>query len=455
MRKEEDFKLKFQELINSEDTPDHIRFLLSCCLESDKPDLDVWSFVYEVKDDISPELADVFEFFLQKGASLKWFMLLITVYEEKIVDSMLYMKLFRDCFVNGLDVEVLDECQKNTSDFQEFQKLIKAELQKDHPRESIHNSEFAALQQDNASLRALLDAHVKELSKLRMEFMELQKENFGYRRQSMHLENELQSLKKDNEHLSSLKRLSERKVESVQKLCGSLKRINDELSASVKETDGKKDGINEEMYRVLENEFTAMKEKYEAAIQKNSSLESEYSALRNEKYAIDKKCQSLLAENKDMGIRCKKLAEELEEERAKKDFNDDTDSFIKEMNEELHKNTISIMREADEEEENDFEPSELVSMVPDEQEINTHRSFFRKLIDQFKDREFTLMPVHEQTGRIFTKMIERDFPKDTIKLVSETLKANKKMKRVELYRMVEKNASPDECERYCKNIGAA
>jgi hypothetical protein len=84
-----------------------------------------------------------------------------------------------------------------------------------------------------------------------------------------------------------------------------------------------------------------------------------------------------------------------------------------------------------------------------------HRSFFRKLIEQFKDREFDHMPVHEQTGRIFTKMVERDFPKDTIKLVSDTLRANKKMKRVELYRLVERNGSPDECEKYCKSIGVA
>ena len=123
------------------------------------------------------------------------------------------------------------------------------------------------------------------------------------------------------------------------------------------------------------------------------------------------------------------------------------------MNEELHRNTAAIMDEA--EDEDDIDPSAIISMESDHDEIKTHRSFFRRLIDQFKDREFNHLPVHEQTGRIFTKMVERDFPKDTIKIVSDTLKANKKMKRVELYRLVALDASPDECERYCRQIGAA
>lgn len=399
---------------------------------------------------------------------------------------MIYMNLLKESFEAGLDVEFLDDAQKNTSNYQEFEMVVRDKLNKSASKplalpkkEKAENSfEIKVLKEDNTSLKALLDSHMKELTQLRIDFMDLQKESFLYHKSSIHLETEVNSLRKDNQHLSTQKRLSDKKIQSVQSFCDSLKKMNEELSASLRAMESASSSVSEEMYHTLENEFSVIKGRYDETVEKLNFTEKELSSLRNEKSSLEKKYQALVIENQETQLRCKELFENLEKERKKNkpvsgqsfDFSaeapsdaeiarfetpsdDYTDSFINEMNEELHRNTVAIMDEA--EDEDDIDPSAIISMESDHDEIKTHRSFFRRLIDQFKDREFNHLPVHEQTGRIFTKMVERDFPKDTIKIVSDTLKANKKMKRVELYRLVARDASPDECERYCRQIGAA
>lgn len=480
------YKAKFEEIINSQDTSEQIRSVFSCCIDNDNPDIGVWSYLFEIKDDISPDLAVVFSFFLQRKAKLKWFMLITTVYDEKIEDPMCYMELIEQGFENGLDIEFLDDCQKNTSDFKGFEKMVsekmnfsdgsaEVEVSDQNP---VHSFEISSIQQDNDSLKALLDSHIKELSSLRMENMELQKECFDLRKSSLSLESEMQSLKKDyeqskkdNQHLLSANKLSSMKIISIQKLCDTLKKVNTGLLFPDMEIAENKIKESEEMYHMLEEEFASMKSKYEASLETNAVLESQLSSLRNDKHELDKKYQALVLENKETELRCRELYEELEKVKSQliteshdrpsdeeirrfeeADNDDYTDDFIREMNEELRKDTSSIMNDI---EEDDFDQSELISMISDKQEIKKHRSLFRVLLDKFRDREFTRMPAHEQKGMIFTKMVEKEFPKPTIKLVSETLKANKKMKRVELYRLISQNASPDECERYCKAVGAA
>ncbi|MDY4838377.1 MAG: hypothetical protein SO160_02365 [Lachnospiraceae bacterium] len=436
MKKLNDYESEFHRLIENTDTPEHIKSLLSFFIDSKNRDSEVADFLYETKDDISPELSNVYLFFLKENAPLKWFMLVSTVYEEKIEDSMLYIKSIEQCFKKGFEVEYLDECQKNTSSFQEFQDLIqqkKKNRKEPEPpseqdvqkplkpsqsaqQESMYHIENSVLQADNSSLRKLLESNVEELSNLRMELMNLQKKNFSYRRSSLHLEVEVQSLKKENSHLSSLYKLSEKKLASFRK-----------------------------MYHALEAEFDSIKQKYDDMNREKADWQSRYNELLNRYNEIESQYSLLQEQVSSVNFSADQSSEDLSED------------FMREMNEEIAQNTEDGMNASEEEieEEMDYDPSELIPMEPDNQEIKSHRSLLQRLISGFKDREFSKMPIQEQEGRIFIKMLELDFSKDKIKLISNTLKTNKKMKRVELYHLIEKNLSYDQYEKYCNSVSAA
>ena len=489
MRTIDDFRKEFTSLVESPDTPEHLKSLLSCILDSFIGDSETWKFIYDIKDNLSSELASVFEFFVKKEASLKWFMLLFTVYEEKIEDAMPYMRLFEKAFDLNVDVEVLDNCQRITADYKGCEEMLRPYMEENEPEKNMvtetkedmvneslpaetekqknNNSEYAALKRDNESLSQILDAHMKELTTLRAEIIELQKESFEYKRSSLNLESELDSLRKGNQQLMLTNRMSEKKLISIQKLCDSLKKMNAELSATIREAENHTEAVDPEELAKLKEELARVQDEYQNTLADKTVLESTNEHLNEQKNAIDKKYQALFVENRELKTKCRLLEETIEQLKEQKKSSDMpsedeleryassdaySDDFLREMNEEL-RNELSGNKE--EVEVNDYDPRDLISMQPDEQEIKTHRSFFRRLIDQFKDREFTRMPVHEQEGRIFTKLVEREYPKETIKLISETLRANKKMERVELYHMVERNASPADCEKYLKSINAA
>ena len=371
-------KDEFNNVINSDSVPEYIKTLFSTCVEQDISNPEIWRFLYDIKDNISSDLSDEFVYYLKNNASLQWFMILITIYEEKIEDTMRYFDLVKKGYNAGLDANFIDKCQKNTFSYLDCEKLIMEEINKN---EDISEE----IESEN-------DLEEKSLNKETLDITPEDVENV-----------EITHLKSVN---SSLKKM-----------------LDDNMS---------------ELEQLQTELFTMKKEierKYQKLYVEHMELTSKYKDLK---------------ESNDTGMSFEPVDAPSDHDISL--YNDD----INESNEGIYMNIEDI--EASTDNDIDYNEADVISMIPDAKtkaEIKEHRSIFVKLINKFRDREFIHMPFHEQQGKIFTRMMKLDFPKDTIKLVSSTLNSNKDKVSLELYHMVERNATPEECEMYCKSFNAA
>ena len=385
-------------------------------------------------------------------------MLLITIYEEKIEDPMRYISLVRKSYNAGLDVSFIDQCQKNTFSYIECEKLVmneinniddtseeieieseagnEAEIESEIDKEEsydvtpsdVADIEITQLKSVNKSLKNMLDENMKELEQLQTELFTLKKELFTYKNDITSYETKVEMLTKENKDLSLNKRIIEKRLDNIQNQCNILKRINVELSESAEE-------IVEDKSNELESRI--------------NELEQQNENFATDKKEIERKYQELYVEHMNLSSKYNELKEE---NNNKVSQYDDIDISI----ENQYMDIEELDGSADD--EIDYDETDVVSMILDDKikdEITVHRSIFAKLINKFRDHEFTHMPFHEQQGKIFTRMMKLDFPKDTIKLVSSTLNSNKDKVSLDLYHMVERNATPEECEMYCNSFNVA
>ena len=385
MRKVEEIKNKFREILNSEDVPEHIITLLSYAVKSGNLDVDTLMFIYDIKDNITPELSSILCDLIEKNAPLKWLMLVITVYEEKIDKTMDYMDFLQVCFDKGIDVGLLDEMQKTTSTYEEFYEAV-CDKEQDRifgHKQTVPNlgiedtgsilgngkaAEVSAVQKDNETLKGLLNTHMEEITKLRSDIFYLQRDAFEQKRCSLSLETEVSELQKENKQLTNAKRMIEKRLASMENLCDSLKKLNEKLRIE-----------------------------YDDLMSEKSVLEEANSGLWEEKKKAEQENQTIYAENKELKNEILRLENELKENQNKNeshyedsvsssdeifesdDSNIYTESFMQEMNEELQSNIYHIMQE--EEIDDDFGPSGIISMVPDTDQIMTHRSLFIRILN--------------------------------------------------------------------------
>ena len=459
-------KDEFNNVINSDSVPEYIKTLFSTCIEQDISNPEIWRFLYDIKDNISSDLSDEFVYYLKNNASLQWFMILITIYEEKIEDTTKYFDLVKKGYNAGLDVIFIDKCQKNTFSYLECEKLIMEEINKnediseeiesendleekslnkvtlDITPEDVENVEITHLKSVNSSLKKMLDDNMSELEQLQTELFTMKKEMFSYKNDITSYESKVNNLTKENKDLSLNKRMIEKRLNNIQKQCNILKNINAELSEATEE-------IDKDKYSGLEKRINELEKENADVVTDKKEIERKYQKLYVEHMELTSKYNDL-KESNDTGMSFEHVDAPSEHDISF--YNDEID----ESNESIYMNIEDI--EASTDNDIDYNEADVISMIPDAKtkaEIKEHRSIFVKLINKFRDREFIHMPFHEQQGKIFTRMMKLDFPKDTIKLVSSTLNSNKDKVSLELYHMVERNATPEECEMYCKSFNAA
>lgn len=461
----------FNRIIHSDDTPDYIKNLFSICIEQNVSDFELLRLIYDFKDNLSDELSKEFEFYLKDSAPLKWFMLLITVYEEKIDNTMKYVELIKRGYLANLNVGFIDDCLKYTPNFSECEKVIMDEIKKnkdvsevieedeiievsendEEDIDSIDNVssiEINHLKNVNKSLKKMLDEHMEELDNLQTEIFSLKKEIYTYKSDITSYESKVDSLTKENKGLSLNNRMIENRIKNLQNQCNILKKINEELTQSA-------DEIDDNRIIELENQIEELKQ--------------ENNTITTDKKEVERKYQELYVEHMDLTAKYNDLEESYKKNKVQlsaQNGNNSRNEAPKLIGFDVQDNSESVYMDInafdsdidDSDDDIDYDIADVKSMIPDEktkQEILEHRSLFVKLFNKFKDREFTRMPLHEQKGKIFTRMMSMDFPKDTIKLVSSTLNSNKDKVSLELYHMIERNATPEECEMYCKSVNAA
>jgi hypothetical protein len=106
------------------------------------------------------------------------------------------------------------------------------------------------------------------------------------------------------------------------------------------------------------------------------------------------------------------------------------------------------------EEENDYDESEVVPITSASNEIGRQSHIFANLISVFFDKGYSMKRQGEQDNLIFKKLMEHDYSQNTVRIVGDTLRKYTNIPRLDLYKLVSRNASDDELEQFCKSYTA-
>jgi hypothetical protein len=103
------------------------------------------------------------------------------------------------------------------------------------------------------------------------------------------------------------------------------------------------------------------------------------------------------------------------------------------------------------EEKNDYDESEVIPITPASNEIGRQSHVFANLISGFFDKGYSMKRQGEQDNLIFKKLMEHDYSQNTVRIVGDTLRKYTNIPRLDLYKLVSRNASDDELEQFCKS----
>ena len=105
-------------------------------------------------------------------------------------------------------------------------------------------------------------------------------------------------------------------------------------------------------------------------------------------------------------------------------------------------------------EELDYDPSDLIEIKNNKNEVKKYSNFFMNFIARHFEKKFANKSIAEQDNLIFIKLMENDYEQDTVRAVKSAMKNNQELSRVDLYRLVTGRKSDNEICSFCTAVSA-
>ena len=105
-------------------------------------------------------------------------------------------------------------------------------------------------------------------------------------------------------------------------------------------------------------------------------------------------------------------------------------------------------------EELDYDPSDLIEIKNNKNEVKKYSNFFMNFIARHFEKRFANKSIAEQDNLIFIKLMENDYEQDTVRAVKSAMKNNQELSRVDLYRLVTGRKSDNEICSFCTAVSA-
>lgn len=402
-------------------------------LNQENPDLKVLDAIFKYYDSISDSDSVVYNFFLDHKANVEWFYFAGFLSDQRgnVSD---YFDILKECFEKKIKVDKLYQFEKQSDNIEKFAELVKKEISntfdENFDREIPQTEYIQHLIEENNMLNNRLDKTLNDLDSVRTEQKSMLEKSVSDKQVLINCKSENEQLRKEIRKLNLSVEIAKKKYASQSSMIEQLSGINDILTAE-----------NETIQKQTEE----LSLKYQRLLQE-STMNTDIIT--------------------DLNIKISELQSQLKESLIPQESMDQvqTDYSVIEQQPEYgydfdveNEITESFPPESEfdpEPEELDYDPSDLIEIKNNKNEVKKYSNFFMNFIARHFEKKFANKSIAEQDNLIFIKLMENDYEQDTVRAVKSAMKNNQELSRVDLYRLVTGRKSDNEICSFCTAVSA-
>lgn len=402
-------------------------------LNQENPDLKVLDAIFKYYDSISDSDSVVYNFFLDHKANVEWFYFAGFLSDQRgnVSD---YFDILKECFEKKIKVDKLYQFEKQSDNIEKFAELVKKEISntfdENFDREIPQTEYIQHLIEENNMLNNRLDKALNDLDSVRTEQKSMLEKSVSDKQVLINCKSENEQLRKEIRKLNLSVEIAKKKYASQSSMIEQLSGINDILTAENETIQKQTEELSLKYQRLLQ-ESTMNTDIITDLNIKISELQSQLK-------------ESLIPQESMDQVQTDYSAIEQQPEYGY-DFdveNEITESFPPES-------------EFDPEpEELDYDPSGLIEIKNNKNEVKKYSNFFMNFIARHFEKKFANKSIAEQDNLIFIKLMENDYEQDTVRAVKSAMKNNQELSRVDLYRLVTGRKSDNEICSFCTAVSA-
>lgn len=402
-------------------------------LNQENPDLKVLDAIFKYYDSISDSDSVVYNFFLDHKANVEWFYFAGFLSDQRgnVSD---YFDILKECFEKKIKVDKLYQFEKQSDNIEKFAELVKKEISntfdENFDREIPQTEYIQHLIEENNMLNNRLDKALNDLDSVRTEQKSMLEKSVSDKQVLINCKSENEQLRKEIRKLNLSVEIAKKKYASQSSMIEQLSGINDILTAENETIQKQTEELSLKYQRLLQ-ESTMNTDIITDLNIKISELQSQLK-------------ESLIPQESMDQVQTDYSAIEQQPEYGY-DFdveNEITESFPPES-------------EFDPEpEELDYDPSDLIKIKNNKNEVKKYSNFFVNFIARHFEKKFANKSIAEQDNLIFIKLMENDYEQDTVRAVKSAMKNNQELSRVDLYRLVTGRKSDNEICSFCTAVSA-
>lgn len=402
-------------------------------LNQENPDLKVLDAIFKYYDSISDSDSVVYNFFLDHKANVEWFYFAGFLSDQRgnVSD---YFDILKECFEKKIKVDKLYQFEKQSDNIEKFAELVKKEISntfdENFDREIPQTEYIQHLIEENNMLNNRLDKALNDLDSVRTEQKSMLEKSVSDKQVLINCKSENEQLRKEIRKLNLSVEIAKKKYASQSSMIEQLSGINDILTAENETIQKQTEELSLKYQRLLQ-ESTMNTDIITDLNIKISELQSQLK-------------ESLIPQESMDQVQTDYSAIEQQPEYGY-DFdveNEITESFPPES-------------EFDPEpEELDYDPSNLIEIKNNKNEVKKYSNFFMNFIARHFEKKFANKSIAEQDNLIFIKLMENDYEQDTVRAVKSAMKNNQELSRVDLYRLVTGRKSDNEICSFCTAVSA-
>lgn len=402
-------------------------------LNQENPDLKVLDAIFKYYDSISDSDSVVYNFFLDHKANVEWFYFAGFLSDQRgnVSD---YFDILKECFEKKIKVDKLYQFEKQSDNIEKFAELVKKEISntfdENFDREIPQTEYIQHLIEENNMLNNRLDKALNDLDSVRTEQKSMLEKSVSDKQVLINCKSENEQLRKEIRKLNLSVEIAKKKYASQSSMIEQLSGINDILTAE-----------NETIQKQTEE----LSLKYQRLLQESTMNTDIITDLNIKISELQSQLKEFLIPQESMDqVQTDYSAIEQQPEYGY-DFdveNEITESFPPES-------------EFDPEpEELDYDPSDLIEIKNNKNEVKKYSNFFMNFIARHFEKKFANKSIAEQDNLIFIKLMENDYEQDTVRAVKSAMKNNQELSRVDLYRLVTGRKSDNEICSFCTAVSA-
>lgn len=354
-------------------------------LNQENPDLKVLDAIFKYYDSISDSDSVVYNFFLDHKANVEWFYFAGFLSDQRgnVSD---YFDILKECFEKKIKVDKLYQFEKQSDNIEKFAELVKKEISntfdENFDREIPQTEYIQHLIEENNMLNNRLDKALNDLDSVRTEQKSMLEKSVSDKQVLINCKSENEQLRKEIRKLNLSVEIAKKKYASQSSMIEQLSGINDILTAENETIQKQTEELSLKYQRLLQ-ESTMNTDIITDLNIKISELQSQLK-------------ESLIPQESMDQVQTDYSAIEQQPEYGY-DFdveNEITESFPPES-------------EFDPEpEELDYDPSDLIEIKNNKNEVKKYSNFFMNFIARHFEKKFANKSIAEQDNLIFIKLME-------------------------------------------------